>query len=83
EPEIYTEFNDKIDYARKLLISHTVRFVPLILVAIFLVYSCIDREEPIYRNAILYILMALQYVKFYMGIVGYYLRTKKKLSDCK
>lgn len=81
EPEIYTDYMDLLDYAKNLFISHTIKFIPLILLWLSLFYTSLNRDEKIYITAFLYLLMAFEYGKFYFNITRHYFKIRKKAKD--
>ena len=80
EPEMYTEDEDKIGYAKNLLISHTIRFIPMILIDILLVYSNLAKDDKSYFVAIIFAYAGIRYSIFYINIFKSYLNANKKVE---
>lgn len=83
EPEIYTDGKDLLAYARKILIVHTLMFAPILVIYPYIIGVNIAYNDNYLFSfpAIVSVLCLVEFGIFYKNIVGYYLRTKKKVSN--
>lgn len=84
-PEIYTDSTDMKNHARKTLIMHSVAFLPILIIYLYMLILnlsfFISGKHHNYIGIIITFIIIVEFSILYAKIFAYYLRMKKKAKN--